>query len=37
VDECQVWFEHPEDGKELEEIYTDLVKRGPVGCLLCPC
>ncbi|OKI20868.1 cell division protein FtsK [Saccharothrix sp. CB00851] len=29
VDECQVWFEHPEHGKELEEICTDLVKRGP--------
>ncbi|MEU1312188.1 cell division protein FtsK [Streptomyces cinnamoneus] len=29
VDECQVWFEHPEHGKEFEEICTDLVKRGP--------
>ncbi|MFC5719610.1 cell division protein FtsK [Streptomyces gamaensis] len=29
ADECQVWFEHPEHGKELEEICTDLVKRGP--------
>ncbi|MEV7093717.1 FtsK/SpoIIIE domain-containing protein [Amycolatopsis sp. NPDC051045] len=29
VDECQVWFEHPEHGEELEEICTDLVKRGP--------
>jgi DNA segregation ATPase FtsK/SpoIIIE, S-DNA-T family len=29
VDECQVWFEHPEYGKEFEEICTDLVKRGP--------
>ncbi|MBP2340202.1 S-DNA-T family DNA segregation ATPase FtsK/SpoIIIE [Saccharothrix coeruleofusca] len=29
VDECQVWFEHPEHGKEIEEICTDLVKRGP--------
>ncbi|WP_433341210.1 cell division protein FtsK [Streptomyces sp. CA-253872] len=29
VDECQVWFEHPEHGKEFEEIVTDLVKRGP--------
>ncbi|MFE0729635.1 cell division protein FtsK [Streptomyces antibioticus] len=29
VDECQVLFEHPEHGKELEEIATDLVKRGP--------
>ncbi|MEU4517834.1 FtsK/SpoIIIE domain-containing protein [Amycolatopsis sp. NPDC024027] len=29
VDECQVWFEHPEHGPELEEICTDLVKRGP--------
>ncbi|MDQ0367835.1 cell division protein FtsK [Catenuloplanes indicus] len=29
VDECQVWFEHPEYGAELEEICTDLVKRGP--------
>ncbi|MDQ2582604.1 FtsK/SpoIIIE domain-containing protein [Saccharothrix yanglingensis] len=29
VDECQVWFEHPEHGAEIEEICTDLVKRGP--------
>ncbi|KRV47542.1 cell division protein FtsK [Wenjunlia vitaminophila] len=29
VDECQVWFEHLEYGKEFEEICTDLVKRGP--------
>lgn len=29
VDECQVWFEHPRYGAELEEICTDLVKRGP--------
>ncbi|MHC0432016.1 cell division protein FtsK [Streptomyces sp. O3] len=29
VDECQVPFEHPEYGKEFEEIATDLVKRGP--------
>ncbi|WP_215548655.1 cell division protein FtsK [Amycolatopsis sp. CA-230715] len=29
VDECQVWFEHPEHGDELKEICTDLVKRGP--------
>lgn len=29
VDECQKWFEHPQHGKELEEICTDLVKRGP--------
>ncbi|TWP51468.1 cell division protein FtsK [Lentzea tibetensis] len=29
VDECQVWFEHPDYGKEFEEICTDLVKRGP--------
>ncbi|WP_246076414.1 FtsK/SpoIIIE domain-containing protein [Amycolatopsis cihanbeyliensis] len=29
VDECQVWFEHAEYGRELEEICTDLVKRGP--------
>ncbi|MQY14988.1 hypothetical protein SRB5_51650 [Streptomyces sp. RB5] len=29
VDECQVLFEHPEYGKEFEEIATDLVKRGP--------
>ncbi|MFW6721013.1 cell division protein FtsK [Streptomyces sp. MAR4 CNY-716] len=29
VDECQVLFEHPEHGKEFEEICTDLVKRGP--------
>ncbi|WP_314411988.1 cell division protein FtsK [Streptomyces sp. DSM 40484] len=29
VDECQVFFEHGEHGKEFEEIATDLVKRGP--------
>jgi DNA segregation ATPase FtsK/SpoIIIE, S-DNA-T family len=29
VDECQVWFEHPQHGKEFEDICTDLVKRGP--------
>ena len=29
IDECQVLFEHPEHGKEFEEIATDLVKRGP--------
>lgn len=35
VDECQVWFEHPEYGKEFEAICTDLVKRGPaVGMVL---
>lgn len=27
VDECQVLFEHPDHGKEFEEIATDLVKR----------
>ena len=31
VDECQVWFEHPEYGEEFEEICTDLVKRGPAA------
>jgi S-DNA-T family DNA segregation ATPase FtsK/SpoIIIE len=35
VDECQKWFEHPRHGAELEEICTDLVKRGPaVGIFL---
>jgi S-DNA-T family DNA segregation ATPase FtsK/SpoIIIE len=29
VDECQKWFEHPKYGAELEDICTDLVKRGP--------
>ncbi|MEV4728744.1 cell division protein FtsK [Saccharopolyspora sp. NPDC049426] len=29
VDECQVWFEHPDHGEEFEAICTDLVKRGP--------
>jgi S-DNA-T family DNA segregation ATPase FtsK/SpoIIIE len=29
VDECQVWFEHPQHGAEFDEICTDLVKRGP--------
>lgn len=28
-DECQIPFEHPEHGKELIAIMTDLVKRGP--------
>ena len=28
-DECQVPFEHKEYGEEIEEICTDLVKRGP--------
>ena len=31
VDECQVWFEHPEHGKEFIELCTDLVKRGPAA------
>lgn len=35
VDECQVWFEHPQHGAEFEAICTDLVKRGPaVGIVL---
>jgi DNA segregation ATPase FtsK/SpoIIIE, S-DNA-T family len=35
VDECQVMFEHPVYGPELEDICTDLVKRGPaLGILL---
>ncbi|MDH6111534.1 S-DNA-T family DNA segregation ATPase FtsK/SpoIIIE [Kitasatospora sp. MAP12-15] len=29
VDECQKWFEHHTYGRELEEICTDIVKRGP--------
>ena len=29
VDECQIWFEHPDHGKEFEALCTDLVKRGP--------
>ncbi|MFC1409202.1 cell division protein FtsK [Streptacidiphilus sp. N1-12] len=29
LDECQVAFEHPEFGAEIESICTDLVKRGP--------
>ena len=29
ADECQVLFEHPEHGAELEAICTDFVKRGP--------
>ena len=29
IDECQKWFEHAEYGAEIEEICTDLVKRGP--------
>ena len=35
VDECQVMFEHPEHGREFEDICTDMVKRGPaVGMVL---
>ncbi len=29
ADEVQIWFEHPDAGKELEEIAADLVRRGP--------
>ena len=29
VDECQIWFEHPDHGKEFIALATDLVKRGP--------
>jgi S-DNA-T family DNA segregation ATPase FtsK/SpoIIIE len=29
VDECQVMYEHPQYGDELETISTDLAKRGP--------
>lgn len=29
IDECQCAYEHPKHGKEIEEIVTDLVKRGP--------
>ena len=29
IDECQVAFEHPVYGAEMESICTDLVKRGP--------
>jgi hypothetical protein len=29
VHNCQLWFEHPTHGKELEAIITDLAKRGP--------
>lgn len=28
-DEVQKWFEHKDHGKDIEEIVTDLVKRGP--------
>ena len=31
VDECQLWFEHPKYGAELEEICEDLIKRGPAA------
>jgi len=31
VDECHIWFEHPTHGAELEEICTDLVRRGPAA------
>ncbi|WP_344429676.1 cell division protein FtsK [Amycolatopsis minnesotensis] len=29
IDECQKLFEHPEQGKELEALCEDLVRRGP--------
>ncbi|GAA3621378.1 FtsK/SpoIIIE domain-containing protein [Lentzea roselyniae] len=29
ADEVQIWFEHKDHGAEIEEIVTDLVKRGP--------
>ncbi|MGL4174313.1 MAG: cell division protein FtsK [Actinomycetota bacterium] len=29
VDECQIAFEHPEHGKAITDLVTDLVKRGP--------
>jgi S-DNA-T family DNA segregation ATPase FtsK/SpoIIIE len=31
VDECQRWFEHPQHGKELEQLAEDLVRRGPAA------
>ncbi|MFJ1537738.1 cell division protein FtsK [Micromonospora chalcea] len=31
IDECQIAFEHPEHGEEIESICTDLVKRGPAA------
>ena len=35
IDECQIAFEYPVYGKEVEEIATDLTKRGPaLGMLL---
>jgi S-DNA-T family DNA segregation ATPase FtsK/SpoIIIE len=35
IDECQIAFEHPAYGSEMESICTDLVKRGPaLGMLL---
>ena len=36
VDECQVAFEHPTYGAEMETIATDLAKRGPaLGIIIC--
>ena len=29
VDECQVWFEHRDHGKELAALAEDLIRRGP--------
>jgi S-DNA-T family DNA segregation ATPase FtsK/SpoIIIE len=35
VDECQLWFEHPNRGAQFKELVTDLVKRGPaVGIIM---
>jgi S-DNA-T family DNA segregation ATPase FtsK/SpoIIIE len=35
IDECQIAFEHPAYGEEMESICTDLTKRGPaLGMLL---
>ena len=34
LDECQRAYEHPEHGSEIEDITTDLVKRGPALAML---
>lgn len=31
IDECQIAFEHPVHGAEIEEIVTDIAKRGPAS------
>lgn len=29
IDECQLWYQHPDHGEEFEAVVSDLSKRGP--------